>query len=188
MYTLYETFETTSLGTEILPSKIINAFWGDNCFWFRMDNPNTDEFQQMYYSWCIDTKQVNIVDSDSISDNYEYSKDSNRSTRYAFTYTSKAALGNYLEITDNESGITKKVDSSILNTFEEGKKIKKTNSSTVFNISHAFEDDGTIYFVSIFDRLATCDRGNNLYSNLHYCLFSLEKWKGSSYHSGTMVT
>ena len=149
LYTLYETFETTSLGTETVPSKIINAFWGDNCFWFRMDNPNTDEFQQMYYSWCIDTKQMNIVDSDNISDNYEYSKDSNRSTRYAFTYTSKA-LWNYLEITDNESGITKKVDSSILNAFEEGKKIKKTNSSTVFNISHAFEDDGTIYFVSIF--------------------------------------
>ena len=37
-----------------------------------------------------------------------------------------------------------------MNTFEEGKKIKKTNSSTVFNIAHAFEDDGTIYFVSIF--------------------------------------
>ena len=102
----------------------------------------------MYYSWCIDTKQVNIVDSDSVSDNYEYSKDSNRSTRYSFTYTAKA-FGKYLEITDNESGITKKVDSSLLNTFEEGKKIKKTNSSTVFNISHAFEDNGTIYFVSI---------------------------------------
>lgn len=149
LYTPYETFETTTLGTQILPSKIINAFWGDNCFWFRMDNPNTDEFQQMYYSWCIDTKQVNIVDSDSISNDYEYSKDSNRSTRYSFTYTSKA-LGNYLKITDNESGITKKVDSSVLNTFEEGIKIKKANSSTVFNISHAFEDDGTIYFVSIF--------------------------------------
>ena len=58
LYTLYETFETTSLRTAVLPSKIINAFWGDNCFWFRMDDPNTEEFQQMYYSWCVDTKQV----------------------------------------------------------------------------------------------------------------------------------
>ncbi len=149
LYTLYETFETTSLGTEILPSKIINAFWGDNCFWFRMDNPDTDEFQQMYYSWCIDDKQVNIVDSDSISHDYEYSKDSNRSTKYSFTYTSKL-LGNYLEITDNESGITKRVDNSVLNNFEEGKKIKKTSSPIVFNISHAFEYDGAIYFVSLF--------------------------------------
>ena len=165
LYTPYETFEPTSLGAETLPSKIINAFWGDNCFWFRMDNPNTDEFQQMYYSWSIDTKQVNIVDSDSISDNYEYSKDSNRSTRYSFTYASKA-LGNYLEIKDNESGITKKVDSSILNTFEEGKKIKKSNSSTGFNISHAFEDDGTIYFVSIY--------GVNLLGNPCYCY--VYKW------------
>ena len=149
LYTLYKTFETTSLDTEILPSKIINAFWGNGCFWFRMDNPNTDEFQQMYYSWCIDTKQVNIIDGDSISDDYEYAKDSNRSTRYSFTYTSKV-IGNYLKITDNENGITKKVDRSILNTFEEGKKIKKANSSTVFNIAHAFEKDESIYFVSIF--------------------------------------
>lgn len=148
LYTLYETFETTSLGTEILPPKIINAFWGDNCFWFRMDDPNAEEFQQMYYSWSIDTKQASTVDGDSISDNYEYSKDSNRSTRYSFTYTSKA-LENFLEITDLESGITKKVDSSVLNTFEEGKRIKRVNSSTAFNISHAFEENGTIYFVSI---------------------------------------
>ena len=149
LYTLYDTFETTSLGTEILPSEIINAFWGDDCFWFRMDDPDTDEFKQTYYSWCINTHQVAVVDSDSLSDNYEYSKDSNRSTRYSFTNTSRL-FENYLEITDNESGITKKVDSSVLNTFAEGRKIKKSDSSTGFNISHAFEDNGTIYFVSIF--------------------------------------
>ena len=149
LYTLYETFETTSLMTAVLPSKIINAFWGDNCFWFRMDDPNTGEFQQMYYSWCVDTKQVNIVYSDSISDDYENSIESNRSTKYSFTYTSKL-LGNDLEITDNESGITKRIDSSVLDTFEEGKVIKKANSSTAFNIAHAFEKDGCIYVASIF--------------------------------------
>ena len=149
LYTLYDTFETTSLGTEILPSEIINTFWGDDCFWFRMDDPDTDEFKQTYYSWCINTHQAAVVDSDSLSDNYEYSKDSNRSTRYSFTNTSRL-FENYLEITDNESGITKKVDSSVLNTFAEGRKIKKSDSSTGFNISHAFEDNGTIYFVSIF--------------------------------------
>jgi len=149
LYTLYDTFETTSLGTEILPSEIISAFWGDDCFWFRMDDPDTDKFKQTYYSWCINTNQAAVVDSDSLSDNYEYSKDSNRSTRYSFTYTSRL-FENYLEITDNESGITKKVDSSVLNTLAEGRKIKKSDSSTGFNISHAFEDNGTIYFVSIF--------------------------------------
>lgn len=149
LYTLYESFETTVLGAEILPSKIINSFFGEDCFWFRMDDPDTDEFQQMYYSWCINTKQVNIVDSDMISDDYEYSVDSNRSTRYSFAYTSEV-FGDYLEITDNESGITKKIDSSVLDTFEEGKKIQKAKSSTAFNISHAFEDNGTIYLASIF--------------------------------------
>lgn len=149
LYTLYGSFETTSLGVEILPSKIINAFFGNNRFWFRMDDPDTDEFQQMYYSWCVSTKQVDILDSDSISQNYEYSTDSNRSTKYSFSYTSKL-FGDYLEITDVESGITKKIDSSVLNTFEEGKKIKKAKSGTIFNIQHAFEDNGTIYLASFF--------------------------------------
>jgi hypothetical protein len=147
LYTLYGSFETTSLGVEILPSKIINAFFGNNRFWFRMDDPDTDEFQQMYYSWCVSTKQVDIIDSDSISQDYEYSTDSNRSTKYSFSYTSKL-FGDYLEITDIESGITKKIDSSVLNTFEEGKKIKKAKSGTRFNIQHAFEDNGTIYLAS----------------------------------------
>ncbi|MBQ2723647.1 MAG: hypothetical protein IJF72_03220 [Clostridia bacterium] len=149
LYALYGSFETTSLGVEILPSKIINAFFGNNRFWFRMDDPDTDEFQQMYYSWCVSTKQVDIIDSDSISQDYEYSTDSNRSTKYSFSYTSKL-FGDYLEITDIESGITKKIDSSVLNTFEEGKKIKKAKSGTRFNIQHAFEDNGTIYLASFF--------------------------------------
>ena len=125
LYTSYETFETISLGTEILPSKIIHAFWGDDCFGFRMDDPNVDEFHQMYYIWNIQTKQATLAASDSISDDYERSKDSNRSARYSFAYTSKSFAGSYLEITDNESGITKKIDRSILKTFAEGKKIQK---------------------------------------------------------------
>lgn len=165
LYTLYDTFETTSLGTDIIPAQIINAFWGDDCFWFRMDNPKTEKFQQMYYSWCVNTNQADVLDSDSLSRDYEYSKDCNRSTRYSFTYTSKL-LRDYLEITDNESGITKKVDSSVLNTFEEGKKIKKATSATIFNIAHAFEKNGEIYFTSIF--------GVNPLGNPCYCY--VYKW------------
>ena len=171
LYTLYETFETTSLGTEILPSQYFNSFWGDDCFWFRIGNPENDRFQHKYYSWNIHTKQVEIVDSDSISDNYEYSEDSNRSTKYSFEHTSKAH-GEFLEITDNESGITKKVDSSVLNTFDEGKKIAESKPSTIFNISHAFEDDGTIYFASIF---GVDPLGNPCYCYVYKWNFETEK-------------
>ena len=148
LYTRYETFEVTSLGSEILPAKIIHAFWGEDCFWFRMDDPSTEEFQQMYYSWNIHTKQSTIVDSDCISNDFESSEDSNRSTRYVFSYTSKL-FGSYLEITDIQSGITKKVDHSVLKRFEEGQKIRKLNASTRFNISHVFEDNGTLYFATL---------------------------------------
>lgn len=149
LFTFYETFETVSLCSLILPAKIANAFFADDTFWLRMDNPNADEFQQMYYSWCVNTKQIDIVDSDSISDDYEYSIDNNRSTRYTFAYTSKI-FRNYLNITDTESGITKRIDSSVLDTFEESRKIKKSNSSTTFNISQAFEKNGTIYLASLY--------------------------------------
>ena len=148
LYTLYETFEVTSLGTEILPEKIIHAFWDEDCFWFRMDDPTTEEFQQMYYSWNIHTKQATIVDSDRISNDVEGSIDSNRSTSYVFSYTSMP-FGSYLEITDIQSGITKKVNHSVLKRFEEGQKIRKRNASTTFNISHVFEGNGTLYFVTL---------------------------------------
>ena len=160
LYTSYETFETTSLGAAMLPSKIIHAFWGDDCFWFRMDDPNVDTFQQMYYSWNVQTKQEETVAHDSISEDYPYSIDRNRSERYSFAYTSKA-MGSYLEITDKESGVTKKIDRSILKTFEEGKKIRKGNLSTGFHILNAFEDNGTIYLASFFV--------DNLLSGSCYC-------------------
>ena len=149
LYSRYDTFETTSLGTTTLPAEIINAFWQDQCFYFRIDDPSTDEFQQMYYSWCIDTKQVTIVDHDSISHDSEYSVDNNRSTKYSFAFIS-TLFNDYLAITDTESGITKTVDPSILSTFDEGNKISHADRYTAFNIQHAFDHNGTIYFTSLF--------------------------------------
>ena len=149
LYSRYDTFETTSLGTTTLPAEIDNAFWQDDCFYFRIDDPSTDEFQQMYYSWCIDTKQVTIVKHDSISLDTEYSVDNNRSAKYSFAFIS-TLFNDYLEITDKESGITKTVDPSILRTFDEGNKISHADRHTTFNIQQAFEHNGTIYFASLF--------------------------------------
>ena len=149
LYTLYEDFETISIGTEILPSEIINGFFADNCFWFRMDDPNTDEFKQMYYSWNVNTKEVDIVATGDISEDYEVSKDCSRSERYSFSYTS-TFFKDYLDVTDNETNVTKRIDSSILSKFEEGKKIKDANSSTKFGVEQVFEDDGNIYLASFF--------------------------------------
>ena len=56
LYTLYETFDTTSLGTEILPSEIINAFWGDNCFWFRNAVANNN-----IYLLCINAPGIILL-------------------------------------------------------------------------------------------------------------------------------
>ena len=150
LFTKYENFENILLGTDTLPSKIINAFWGNNCFWFRMDDPATEEFKQMCYSWNIETKQSTTINSKEISDNYEYSADSNRSTQFSFQRNDKM-FNDYLDITDNNINTSKRIDKSILKTFDEGKQIKKNALVPGFNISHAFERDGDIYFISYYE-------------------------------------
>jgi hypothetical protein len=99
----------------------------------------------MYYSWCVDTKEADYLEPFR----YVNSMDGYRSEKYTFTYESNF-FGGYLDVTDNETGVTKRIDKSILKTFDEGKKIRKTESSTVFNITQVFEDNGTIYISSIF--------------------------------------
>ena len=145
LFTLYENFETTPLGTETVPSKIIDASFADNRFLFWMDDTRTDEPKKMYYSWCIDTEQPEFLDPGAY---YGLSLDSYRSERYSFSRESKF-FGEYLDITDNETGVTKRIDKSILKTFDEGKQIRKTKNSTLFGISQVFEDNGDIYMVSL---------------------------------------
>lgn len=149
LFTKYENFENTLLGTDTLPSKIINDFWGNNCFWFRMDDPATEEFKQMYYTWNIETQQTAIINSEEVSDNYEYSADNNRSPQFSFQRNDKM-FNDSLDITDNNTNTTKRIDKSILKTFDEGKQIKKNALEPGFDISHVFEKDGDIYFISYY--------------------------------------
>lgn len=148
LYTQYDGFKTISLGTETLPSEIRNDLFCDNCFCFGMRNPNTDESKPMYYFWHVDTKEVKILDKDSVTLQSLNSIDNNRSDRYSFSYTS-TFLQDYINITDNETGLSKRIDKSILNTFDEGKQIKKAIKSTKFNIDRVFVDEETIYFATI---------------------------------------
>ena len=146
LFTTYETFETKLLGTINVPKRIINAFWFDNAYCFRMDNPEVEEFQQIYYCWNIMDKETYYLD---INDEIEYSEDNNRSSDYLLNFNSKI-FNDTLEITSKKTNIKKVIDISVLDSFEEGKKIKNAHkkfSSTFDPLQvHIIEND--FYFVS----------------------------------------
>ena len=146
LFVKYEGFTANSLGTEILPSNIINAFFGDGCFWFRMDDPDMEKFGQMYFSWNIDTKESSRVNSEAIDKDYEYSKNNTRAGRYSYSYNSKI-IGSFLEVTDNVTNVTKKATYKTLRSFDEGNKIADS-ADVSFNVSHVFEKDGKIFIAS----------------------------------------
>ena len=145
LYTTYDDFVVTKLGEATLPEKIINGYYGDNCFWFRMDDPSTDEFKQIHYRWNTLNKTGSIVES--VDDNYEYSANNNRVNNYTFNYQNKL-FDKVLEIVDNDTRIKKTIDKSILKSFEEGKRISESNSSTIFSPEQVYVIDDDIYFVS----------------------------------------
>lgn len=149
LFTYYENFETTVLGTAVLPSGIITDFFADRCFWFRMDDPQVDKFKQIYFSWNIDTAQAEVKDTNTVPDNYESAQDNHRSANYSFHYKSRPYFGQSLYITNNETGVTKRISKTMLNQFEEGKKIKQIHAETVFNIDKVFEKDDDIYLSSL---------------------------------------
>lgn len=151
LFTYYEDLKTVFLGSETMPSSSIAAgFFIDKSFCFRTTNK---EKSTIYYFWNTETQQSTTIDySETFRDKYEWSEDGNRSKDYSISYNSYA-IKPYLEVTQNSTNITKRIDSSVLNTFEEGRKIKEEYplySNLEFNIARAFERNGDIFFISYF--------------------------------------
>lgn len=146
LYTTYDTFETTKIGEDCLPEKIINSFYGDNSFWFRVYDPSIDGAKQIYYRWDTVNKEGYIVED--VERSYEYSVDNNRNDVYTFDYVSKGLKHNYLEITDNTTGVKKTIDFSTLKTFKEGKEIAELHIYMLFSPRKAYVMGEDIYFTS----------------------------------------
>jgi len=149
LFTLYEGFEVTSLGTTVLMSEIINDFFADGRFWFRILDPRTEDDDQVYFTWNVETKQEEIVDD--VPREYEYAIDENRTKNYTVSRKRPVIYSDSLEITDNKTGVTKTINGKILTQFEEGRQIKDINKTTIFNIDKVFEKDGDLYFASYFE-------------------------------------
>ena len=158
LFTTYENFETKLLGTLNIPETIINAFWFNNSFCFRMDDPEVKEFKQIYYCWNIMDKESYYLDT---INEIEYSIDNNRNGDYSLKRNSKV-FNDTLEITNKKTSIKKVIDISILDSFDEGKKIKSAHRkfSYTFNPLQVYIIENDFYFVSAI--------GADFLGNSHY--------------------
>ena len=141
----YDTFEIKLLSTVEIPSKIIIAEHYNNQLYFRMDDPKTEEVNQVYFVYDINTAQTHTIDTDDITVDFEKSADHSRSD--VFTINSHMGfLRNYLRVTDKETGKSRKITNSQLTTCEEGKAIVKLGRINLgTGVTTAFEKDGDVY-------------------------------------------
>ena len=142
LFTTYDDFNTVVIGETTLPNKEKNSFYADDCFWFRFYDSAKEE--QDYYGWSVIDKTPRIVDD--FDHDYEYSEDNNRTKDYTLHHESKI-YGSWHEITDNKTGEKKRLDKSVLDTFEEGRKLKEYyNAETVFSPGQYFSP-GQVYII-----------------------------------------
>lgn len=150
LLTDYQTFDVTFLGSATLPSEIIRAFFYDDCFWFRTDDPENDEFGQLYYTWNVNTQIATVMDCDDVTVDEGY-MDHERSEDYSVSDSYGEAR---ISVTCHQTGETKTINSSVLNDFAEGRKIRnalRANIFTTFTYITYFERQGDFYFVFYFE-------------------------------------
>lgn len=178
LFTIYDGFETTKLGDATVPSdKVINAFFGDGCFWFRIDDPTTDEFEQCFFCWNTSDKTACIVDD--VTDDYEYSKDNNRTKEYTFETDNYYDDNNndifnidpddfneYMTVTKKSTGEEKVFSKEVLGTFREGLEIRAMSSSTYFAPRDAYIVGEDIYIPLSF--------GVGMFADIEY--YYIVKW------------
>ncbi len=147
LFTTYDNFEVTKLGEMTLPTtEFVHSYFYNNCFWIRMYANPDDEVDFIHYCWSTLEKTGHFVDN---YDWYNRLPDYNRSSDYTFSYKSSLFIEE-LKIVNNDTGVEKKINKSILKTFEEGIKISNSNSRTVFRPDRVYVVDDDIYFISSF--------------------------------------
>ena len=150
LFTTYENFEVEELGTMILPSSSSAMKWGNYCYWIRVDDPEKDGFNPIYYCWDVKSKTMHI-EKEYFIEGKDYKYDSDNFRNDDFVLESKSNMfGSILDITDKKTNINKIIKKSILNKFEEGKIIKSHKSQTSFSPDQVYIDDRDFYITLSF--------------------------------------
>lgn len=173
VYVAYDTLEATLIKSLFLPEEIITVNLINEIFYFRMDDPETDEFKQIYFLYDMKNDQTSTIDA---GDYVEFVEQSDRDyehyynfERFSLTTIGSSSVFNNrfdkkLYITDNRTGRTKLLEESLLDTCEEGKMLRSFD--TFFDCSCAYEKDGYVYLLF--------GHSNGLFGMNHYFIMKYD--------------
>ena len=178
VYVEYESLETTLIKSLSLPKKLITVNLINDIFYFRMDDPEVEEFKQMYFLYDMKTDQTSTADADDL---IEYVEQSDRDYEhyYNFERFSLSTIGtsslfrkgfaHKFYITDNQTGMTRLLDESLLHTCEEGKNILSFGEDNVALLTYCgYEKDGYVYL------LFSCLADNFFGEPVHYFIMKYD--------------
>ena len=152
IYIEYHTREITLVKSLLLPKKLNDISLIKGIFYIRMDDPETDEQKQIYFLYDMNNDQTSTVDTKDyyayvkMADGYsEHFYNFERYTLSAITTGATIFSPNKYYITDNQTGMIKELDESLLDTCEEGKIIR--SSDPFLSMHCAYEKDGYVYLL-----------------------------------------
>lgn len=152
IYIEYHTWEITLVKSLLLPKKLYDISLIKGIFYIRMDDPETDEQKQIYFLYDMNNDQTSTVDTKDyyayvkMADGYaEHFYNFERYTLSAITTGAIIFSTNKYYITDNQTGMIKELNESLLDTCEEGKIIRSYDAFLSMNC--AYEKDGYVYLL-----------------------------------------
>lgn len=148
----YETETATLIDSITVPGGVIAAEQYGGEFYFRADDPDTEEFKQIYFVYNLETKETRTVATDALPIDIETSGDHNRSSLYTIQIAATSSMEEcQMTVTKNETGEVKTIDNSLLETCEEGKAILAFSPKrNISGCTAAYEKDGDIYLAYLY--------------------------------------
>ncbi|MCH5171249.1 MAG: hypothetical protein J1F31_00215 [Erysipelotrichales bacterium] len=151
------------------PYRINHAFRNNDCFYFKTIHYDYGYSKRYYITYNASTKEKSFIYDEDLGFD-EYAIDNNRIKDYEYEFHENRSFGkDSIDITDKNTNITKKVDMSVLSTFEDGKKIEKCAKMSIssrFDIENIFEKDGDFYILNRY-----------VYGGFQYTVFNyILKW------------
>ncbi len=154
LFISYDTKEITQIGTLQLPDEVIAVTHHSSALYFRTIDPATDEFRQIYYTFHLETGESSSVYTEelrgSLGYDPEYARDFNRSEKYRIESFNNNIFsifhGNRISVTNKETGERKILNTKLLQTCEEGKRIYELGKrKEIGGFYAAYEQDGIVY-------------------------------------------
>ena len=111
----YETETATLVDSITVPGGAFAAEQYGGEFYFRANDPDTEEFKQIYYVYDPDTRETRTVGTDDLPIDIEKSGDHNRSSLYTIQSDMTSSMENKLIVTNGDQTDT------VYNAINEGK-------------------------------------------------------------------